>query len=180
MNDIAAIKARREAITLDGWTSGWVDREMESGATCAWAEGPDHIDDDWDSATKLAAKDAAFIAAAPADIDTLLAEVERLTGERNGLAEMFTAQLAKCYRLENEVAALTAERDERSLVAEQLSMVLHIRDTQLAALTAERDALAQQLQQAQAQLAGDVVEPMLWKAAPPKRHEWDEDATTPA
>jgi hypothetical protein len=40
--------------------------------------------------------------------------------------------------------------------------------------------LAQQLQQAQAQLAGDVVEPMLWKAAPPKRHEWDEDATTPA
>lgn len=78
------------------------------------------------------------------------------------------------------IEQLTAERDERSLVAEQLSMVLHIRDTQLAALTAERDALAQQLQQAQAQLAGDVVEPMLWKAAPPKRHEWDEDATTPA
>jgi len=78
------------------------------------------------------------------------------------------------------IEQLTAERDERSLVAEQLSMVLHIRDTQLAALTAERDALAQQLRQAQAQLAGDVVEPMLWKAAPPKRHEWDEDATTPA
>jgi len=94
MNDIAAIKARREAITLDGWTSGWVDREMESGATCAWAEGPDHIDDDWDSATKLAAKDAAFIAAAPADIDTLLAHVAALTAERDALA----AELASYKR----------------------------------------------------------------------------------
>ena len=182
MNEqLAAIKARREAITLDGWTSGWVDREMESGATCAWAEGPDHIDDDWDSATKLAAKDAAFIAAAPADIDTLLAEVERLTvALHDDAATKLGDAVLEASRLRREVAALTAERDERSLVAEQLSMVLHIRDTQLAALTAERDALAQQLQQAQAQLAGDVVEPMLWKAAPPKRHEWDEDATTPA
>ena len=169
MNEqLAAIKARREAVTPGVWNEVF---------SAVFVEGEQVV------VTRLGEQgeaDAAFIAAAPADIDTLLAEVERLTGERNGLAEMFTAQLAKCYRLENEVAALTAERDERSLVAEQLSMVLHIRDTQLAALTAERDALAQQLQQAQAQLAGDVVEPMLWKAAPPKRHEWDEDATTPA
>jgi ABC-type transporter Mla subunit MlaD len=112
MNDIAAIKARREAITLDGWTSGWVDREMESGATCAWAEGPDHIDDDWDSATKLAAKDAAFIAAAPADIDTLLAEVERLTvALHDDAAQKLGDAMLEASRLRTHVAALTAERD---------------------------------------------------------------------
>ena len=41
--------------------------------------------------------------------------------------------------LRTQLATVTAERDERSLVAEQLSMALHIRDTQLTAVTAERD-----------------------------------------
>lgn len=47
--------------------------------------------------------------------------------------------------LRTQLATVTAERDERSLVAEQLSMALHIRDTQLATITAERDALRVQL-----------------------------------
>jgi len=41
--------------------------------------------------------------------------------------------------LRTQLATVTAERDERSLVAEQLSMALHLRDTQLTAVTAERD-----------------------------------------
>jgi ABC-type transporter Mla subunit MlaD len=85
---------------------------MESGATCAWAEGPDHIDDDWDSATKLAAKDAAFIAAAPADIDTLLAEVERLTvALHDDAAQKLGDAMLEASRLRTHVTALTAERD---------------------------------------------------------------------
>jgi len=43
--------------------------------------------------------------------------------------------------LRDRLTAVTAERDERSLVAEQLSMALHLRDTQLATVTVERDAL---------------------------------------
>ena len=43
--------------------------------------------------------------------------------------------------LQDRLAAVTAERDERSLVADQLSTALHIRNTQLTTVTAERDAL---------------------------------------
>ena len=38
------------------------------------------------------------------------------------------------------LAAVTAQLAERSLVAEQLSMALNVRDTPLATITAERDA----------------------------------------
>ena len=38
--------------------------------------------------------------------------------------------------MRDRLAAVTAELAERSLVAEQLSMALHVRDTQLAALRA--------------------------------------------
>lgn len=173
MNEqLAAIKARRAAVTTP-FLEGNAGRKMQGIAQPMVTT----VDDQHQV--------LAFLMAAPDDIDTLLAEVERLTAldeTRRRLQDDAQVIAVEARRKEADavvaLSALTAERDERSLVAEQLSMVLHIRDTQLAALTAERDALAQQLQQAQAQLAGDVVEPILWKAAPPKRHEWDEDAAT--
>ena len=64
MNELDAIKARREAISH-------MVRDTTTRRATAYNE-----------------RDAAFIAAAPADVDTLLREVERLTGElarlRNG------------------------------------------------------------------------------------------------
>ena len=56
-----------------------------------------------------------------------------------------TPTIANMLAMADQLATVTAERDERSLVAEQLSMALHIRDTQLATITAERDALRVQL-----------------------------------
>ena len=189
MNEqLAEIRTRRAAITPGVWSASWAWGKS-GGVYNAWAEAPFTSGTCLEDVAPQAEADATFIAAAPGDVDTLLAMVDALAYEYylehgrewNGLANIKVDMgVGESYTVidDRELAALTAERDERSLVAEQLSMVLHIRDTQLAALTAERDALAQQLQQAQAQLAGDVVEPILWKAAPPKRHEWDEDAAT--
>ena len=50
-----------------------------------------------------------------------------------------TPTIANMLAMAEQLATVTAERDERSLVAEQLSMALHIRDTQLATVTADRD-----------------------------------------
>ena len=47
----------------------------------------------------------------------------------------------RIQELQDRLAAVIAERDERSLVADQLSTALHIRNTQLTTVTAERDAL---------------------------------------
>ena len=146
MNEqLAAIRARREAVTPGVW---WVDKLQWQCVVSA----PNRViasthpysvvhDDE---------PNAAFIAAAPADIDTLLAEVERLTvALHDDAATKLGDAVLEASRLRREVAALTAERD----------------------------ALAQQLQQAQTQLAAWSVKPNAQYIAIAQQRV--EQATTP-
>ena len=57
-----------------------------------------------------------------------------------------TPTIANMLAMAEQLATVTAERDERSLVAEQLSMALHIRDTQLATVTARAEAAEAKVQ----------------------------------
>ena len=89
------IRARRAAITPGVWyvdglniCSRWSDSLGDDDSTICEMGGSD--------------ADAAFIAAAPADIDTLLASVAALTAERDAL----TAQLAQAQR---ELAAVPVD-----------------------------------------------------------------------
>lgn len=132
MNEqLAAIRARREAVTPGVWEVGsmYTTGDAVVGVTdnrivCVLgAEEQCHAD-------------ATFIAAAPGDIDTLLAMVDALAYE---------------YYLEhgrewNGLANIKVDMG----VGESYTV---IDDRELAAVTAERDALREQLQQAQRELA---------------------------
>ena len=106
MSELDDIRARRAAITPGVW---YVELRDAS-----FYEGEEYVNavvttGDSDIAGLGAEEQchaaAAFIAAAPADIDTLLASVAALTAERDAL----TAQLAQAQR---ELAQTTDERDE--------------------------------------------------------------------
>ena len=104
MNEqLAAIKARREAITPGEWTA----MEFAQGYGFVTPADNDklhvifHTDEICDA-------NAAFIAAAAADIDTLLAMVERLTGERDALNMWCDEWKRRADELAGELAA---ERD---------------------------------------------------------------------
>ena len=86
MNEqLAAIKARRDAVTPGVWSASWA--WGKSGEVYnAWAEAPFTSGTCLEDVAPQAEADATFIAAAPADIDTLLAMVDALTGERDALA----------------------------------------------------------------------------------------------
>ena len=87
MNEqLAAIKARREAATPGVWETVRANNDVR-----IWRDGciiailPDTMP--YYTTAGNTDADAAFIAAAPADIDTLLAHVAALTAERDALAQ---------------------------------------------------------------------------------------------
>ena len=86
MNEqLAAIRQRRDAVTPGVWSASWA--WGKSGEVYnAWAEAPFTSGTCLEDVAPQAEADATFIAAAPADIDTLLAMVDALTGERDALA----------------------------------------------------------------------------------------------
>ena len=75
---LAAIRARREAVTPGVWSASWAWGKS-SEVYNAWAEAPFTSGTCLEDVAPQAEADAAFIAAAPADIDTLLAMVDALT-----------------------------------------------------------------------------------------------------
>lgn len=86
MNEqLAAIKARRAAITPGVWSASWAWGKSGE-AYNAWAEAPFTSGTCLSDVAPQAEADAAFIAAAPADVDALLAMVDALTVERDALA----------------------------------------------------------------------------------------------
>ena len=138
MNEqLAAIRARRAAITPGAWQLVEMGRDfavfaphpVESGNTCiAVVDG---------GLTADSKRDGEFIAAAPADIDTLLAMVDALTGEAESHRKDAEWLNAKWVQENNAVAARTAERDALAL---ELS---HLRP-EWRTVCAERDALRAQ------------------------------------
>ena len=136
MNEqLAAIRARRAAITPGVWSASWAWGKS-GGVYNAWAEAPFTSGTCLEDVAPQAEADAAFIAAAPGDVDTLLAMVDALAYE---------------YYLEhgrewNGLANIKVDMG----VGESYTV---IDDRELAAVTAERDALREQLQQAQRELA---------------------------
>lgn len=93
MSELDDIRARRAAITSGVWSASWAWGKS-GGVYNAWAEAPFTSGTCLEDVAPQAEADATFIAAAPADIDTLLAMVDALTGERDALA----AQLAQAQR----------------------------------------------------------------------------------
>ena len=138
MNEqLAAIRARREAVTPGGASRIKPDTLAYFRSTVVPAirnyDGtmPQHLQA---GANTIMALCEAFeeLAAAPADIDTLLAEVERLDRVLTGQREYWF----------NEYRKAEAERDALATGREIQAALI---DT----LTTQRDALAAQLQQAQ-------------------------------
>ena len=85
MSELDDIRARRDAVTPGVWSASWA--WGKSGEVYnAWAEAPFTSGTCLEDVAPQAEADATFIAAAPADIDTLLAMVDALTGERDALA----------------------------------------------------------------------------------------------
>lgn len=137
MSELDDIRARREAVTTP-FLEGNAGRKMQGIAQPMVTT----VDDQHQV--------LAFLMAAPDDIDTLLAEVERLTvALHDDAATKLGDAVLEASRLRREVAALTAERD----------------------------ALAQQLQQAQTQLAAWSVKPNAQYIAIAQQRV--EQATTP-
>jgi len=117
MNDMAAIKARREAAKAD--CDGLTIKPNQYRRTVVDSDGL------W-VADCYSPEIAVHIAAAPADIDTLLAEVERLTGERDALQKL-------AGKMESDRDKARRERDS------YMRAIAGAREI-AAALTAERDA----------------------------------------
>ena len=152
MNEqLAAIRARRAAITPGAWQLVEMGRDfavfaphpVESGNTCiAVVDG---------GLTADSKRDGEFIAAAPADIDTLLAMVDALTvcAQCGGTGVVdsggFTPWGAP---IDIECSGCFGHATVESAVSEISRLRLAVD-----ALTAERDALAAQLAQAQRELA---------------------------
>lgn len=137
MNEqLAAIKARREAVTPGVWSASWA--WGKSGEIYnAWAEAPFTSGTCLEDVAPQAEADAAFIAAAPADIDTLLAHVAALTAERDALAQQLQqAQDAANVAWQEEHAARLV-LEERLKAAEQRETALQemIADTSTQAAT---------------------------------------------
>ena len=151
MNEqLAAIRARREAVTPGVWSASWA--WGKSGEVYnAWAEAPFTSGTCLEDVAPQAEADAAFIAAAPADIDTLLAMVDALTvcAQCGGTGVVdsggFTPWGAP---IDIECSGCFGHATVESAVSEISRLRLAVD-----ALTAERDALAAQLAQAQRELA---------------------------
>ena len=102
MNELDAIRARREAITPGVWEYEY-NKHTEESTVYVW-DGDEQTsviiaDVPAISARITSYANAAFIAAAPADVDTLLREVERLTGElaaERDAAKRHAAYIASC------------------------------------------------------------------------------------
>lgn len=140
MNEqLAEIRTRRAAITPGVWSASWAWGKS-GGVYNAWAEAPFTSGTCLEDVAPQAEADATFIAAAPGDVDTLLAMVDALAYE---------------YYLEhgrewNGLANIKVDMG----VGESYTV---IDDRELAAVTAERDALREQLQQARRELAAVPV-----------------------
>lgn len=93
-----------------------------------------------------------------ADVDALTGEVARLMEAGRDMQEQRDG-----WQEEAEKA-----RGERNYWRSQTDDANSRRDF----VAAERDALAAELATVRAQL--EPVEPMLYRSAPPRRHEWDE------
>ena len=130
MNEqLAAIRQRRDAVTPGVWSASWA--WGKSGEVYnAWAEAPFTSGTCLEDVAPQAEADATFIAAAPADIDTLLAMVDALTGERD---EAQVLHRLVCAKFDEAVR-------ERDALALELS---HLRP-EWRTVCAERDALRAQ------------------------------------
>lgn len=77
--ELQAIKARAEAATPGPWSKAWMwDYRVTGDGVFALGEGPTTYGATLAHAAPQAERDAAFIAAARADVPALVAEVERL------------------------------------------------------------------------------------------------------
>ena len=157
MNEqLAEIRTRRAAITPGVWTA--YRRHMVGFPADEYVHvecGGELIADCGESTVEQAHADAAFIAAAPGDIDTLLAMVERLQQLQSG-----------------------ARKDIEYLQHDGATWKGLFEDMRQKCDTAraERDALAAQLAQAQRELAAQNPD---WTKAPNLAKWWavDEDGT---
>ncbi len=131
MNEqLAAIRARRDAVTPGVWSASWA--WGKSGEVYnAWAEAPFTSGTCLEDVAPQAEADATFIAAAPADIDALLAMVDALTGERDALAARLAAANRQIVANEARIAELTRLKDE---LAEDASLARQQAQAQLAAV----------------------------------------------
>ena len=129
MSELDDIRARRDAVTPGVWSASWA--WGKSGEVYnAWAEAPFTSGTCLEDVAPQAEADATFIAAAPADIDTLLAMVDALTGERD---EAQVLHRLVCAKFDEAVR-------ERDALALELS---HLRP-EWRTVCAERDALRAQ------------------------------------
>ncbi len=157
MSELDDIRARRAAITPGVWEDVYADATWikKIDPNYAGISGCYFVEADGDYVARLdlpddyAERNAAFIAAAPADIDALLRMVESQKQQMDAL-NMW------CDEFKRRADALTAERDEYRTAymnEQKLSGSYHVlwqqQEDSLARLTAERDALAAQLAQAQ-------------------------------
>ena len=118
---IAEIRARREAITPGKWKAIVTEdgfAQIMAGDRCV------HFTGDMENTTGQDHADEAFIAAAPADIDTLLAEIDQLNIIIQDRDKQIAADAETDQRRNETIAGLLEQLNARNATIERLAAAL--------------------------------------------------------